>query len=762
MSPDFALPFRSAFLRLNGVFRNLCVRAASVLVVAALGAASALAQSSATLTGTVTDPSGAAIAGAKISAQPLGGGEPFSATTDSAGRYTLTLPAGRYRLRLAPAVQGALAPIERDVMLAAGESRDLSDHLAIAELSERVVVTAHSEPLSAEETPASVSILTSKNIEQRQDVWLEPLLSSVPGVVIGRNGRQGGLSSIFVNGGNSNFTKVLVDGATLNEPGGAIVLSDFSLENVEKVEIVRGAESALYGTDAMTGVIQVFTRRGTTRRPLLHLLAEGGKYSTAHGAADLSGATGNFDYSAAASRFDTDGQEPNDNIRNTTLSGNFGYAFSDTNRVRLALRSAASHAGSPGQTLYTPGPNMDQYIALRNFTANLGWDFATGQQWQHRVAASETYIRQLFDNATSDFCDPNPPFICDFPSTTRNQYNRAGFIAQSSYLRPNAAVTFGYQMEVENGNIARGHVRRNNNGGYMDARWSWQRLMLTGGFRVEGNDSFGVRAVPRVGAAYLLRKGGGTWGATRLRGTFGLGVKEPSFIQTFGFSTDPCFPGNPDLKPERSRTATFGIEQRLADDRVKITAEGFLNRFRDMTSFTFCVPGGPCPVTPPAGCPFGFGAYFNTDLARANGMNLSFESRPARWLMLGGAYTYTDSRVLDSPNAFDPALVPGQRLLRRPANAGNIFLAVTAGRFGGSLAGYFYGRRTDSDFLGLGFTSNAGYARFDLSMSYAVARFVSAFGRVDNLFDKRYQENLGYQAYRRMYRLGLKFTVGGE
>jgi outer membrane receptor protein involved in Fe transport len=298
----------------------------------------------------------------------------------------------------------------------------------------------------------------------------------------------------------------------------------------------------------------------------------------------------------------------------------------------------------------------------------------------------------------------------------------------------------------------------------VDARWLplGARLTLSGGVRIEGNDAFGTRAAPRFGVAYLLRKGDALWGATRLRGSVGWGIKEPTFIQSFGFSTDPCFPGNPDLRPEKSRTATFGIEQRLASDRVRISADGFLNQFRDMASFTFCVPGGPCPVAPPPGCGFGFGAYFNTDLARANGASLNVETRPVRWLTLSGNYTYTDSRVLEAPNAFDPALVPGQRLLRRPPHAGNFLAGVAWRRVNGSFSARFVGPRVDSDFLGLGLTRNAGYARFDVAASVVLRREVAVFGRIENLFDKSYQENLGVPALGRNFRVGMRFTVGGE
>ncbi len=737
----------------------------------------ASAQGRATLTGTLSDPSGAAVAGAEIMAQALpaaAGAIPQRATSHADGRFVLALDPGRYRVRF---VHSSFAPAEEEIALGAGETRELRVRLELERLAASVIVTAQSEPVMLEAATAPVSVVTRKEIDARKESFLAPLLESFPGMSLGRTGREGGPASLFLNGGNSNFTKVLVDGTTVNEPGGAVNFSYFTLDNVDKVEVVRGAESALFGSDAMAGVVQIFTHRGTTRRPQLTLLAEGGGFSTARGTAQLSGLAGRFDYSAAAAYFQAAGQGPNDGFVNRTLSGNFGWRFTETNQLRLTLRNNSSDAGVAGQTLIEP-PNLDQHNALENFSANASWDFTAGAHWRHHLAGTESYMRQLFDNRLSDFFNPDPAAFCtfarspqavpstfcDFPFTVRNQFSRAGLSAQSSYFFRQGAVTGGYQYEVENGApgaLGGQHARRNNQAGFVDARVQpTSRLTLSGGFRVEDNASFGTRVVPRIGVAYALRLGQDFWGATRLRLAFGRGIKEPALDQSFG--SDLCFPGNPALRPERSRTITAGVEQRLGSDRVRISADYFDNRFRDIVSFAFCASGGPCPVTPPPGCPFGFGTFFNTDLARARGVNLVAEARPARWLNVTGNYTYDDSRVLQSPNAFDPALIQGNRLLRRPVHSGNIVLNAAFRRMNWNLAGYFTGRRTDSDFLGQGLTSNPGYARLDLAASYDLRRGVTAFGRVTNLFDRQYQDTLGFPALGRDFRLGMEFTFGGE
>jgi outer membrane cobalamin receptor len=168
-------------------------------------------------------------------------------------------------------------------------------------------------------------------------------------------------------------------------------------------------------------------------------------------------------------------------------------------------------------------------------------------------------------------------------------------------------------------------------------------------------------------------------------------------------------------------------------------------------------------VAIPSGClPIGFGTYFNTDLARAVGARFVAEWKLAKHLGLQANYTYDDSRVLISPNATDPAELPGNHLLRRPVNSGSVALNGGVRRFHGNIAATLVGRRTDSDFLGLGFTSNPGYMRMDVAASYALSTHASVIGHVTNLFNKDYQDVLGYPALGRAAYIGMRFRLGGE
>ncbi len=719
------------------------LRTAFLLFAVSVLSFSLQAQSNSTdahLSGRVTDASGYTIAGVKITAQPENAAVPTASTSTAAdGAYTVVLAFGPYRIRFE---RTSFVPREFSLLLSASDSRTLDVKLEIAQVSENVVVTANSQPLEISQTPAPVDVLMPDEIRQRQLVSLADALGTLPGAAIARTGREGGLTTFFLDGGNSNFTKFFVDGTPLNEPGGFLNLSSQTFDNIDKLEVVHGAESALYGTDAVSGVVQLFSHRGATRIPELHLFAEGGSYSSARGGALVAGLLGAFDYSLAGSYFQTDGQGSNDTFLNRNFSGNFGYSFSDANHLRLTVRSNSSFAGLPGPILFLP-PSLSQFERLKLLLFHFSWDFRAGPHWIHRLSGHEN--RTLDTNA-------NPPAF-----TFVDQFNRAGLQEQSTYTFRTGAVAAGYEYEVENAYpslIAGFHARRNNQAGFLDARWQpLARLTLSAGARAEANTTFGTRVVPRAGAVYALHDGRGFWGDTRARFSYGQGFKEPALEQSFG--SDPCFPGNSSLRPERSQTYDAGLDQFLAGQRLRLSATYFNNRFRDIVSFTFD------PTTTTA-CPQGTGTYFNTDLARARGVNLSGQLRLRHWLSLDGNYSHDDTRVLKSPNAFDPVQMPGNHLLRRPVNSGSLILNTFYRHWNLNLTGYFSGIRTDSDFLGFGLTHNPGYARFDLATSYLIARGISFTGRVTNLFDKQYQDALGFPALGRDFRLGLNYRFTGR
>lgn len=700
---------------LFGTFGTLFLRALPVA-----------AQSNATLHGTITDPSGAAIANATIVAQPSNSAAgPAVTKSDAEGRFSLSLAPGRYRVTIKHA---SFTRFQQDVALAPGETRIIGSRLELEPLAANVVVTAATEPTPAEATVAPVDIITRQEIDNRQDIFLTPILASVAGANFSQLGPMGGTATFFLDGGNSNYTKVLVDGVPVNQPGGLVFFENFTLDSVDKIEIVHGASSALYGSDAMSGVVQIFTHRGSTRTPLLELEGDGGTFGTGHGSGQLSGLAGAFDYSASAAYFSSNGQGPGNFFRDTTLSGNFGWRLSDTDTLRLTLRNNSSDAGQPGQTLLDP-PIIGQTTGLHDFSAGLNWDFSTGDHWQHRLSGFESRFDEIA---------VIPPF-----GAFDSKFNRAGLNEQSSYLFPNGGVAAGYEYEVENG----GAVGRHNQAGYVEVHYQvTSRLTAIAGSRAEANGAFGTRVVPRLGAAYELRNANGFFGSTRLRTSYGQGIKEPELLPV------GCGSG---LAPEQSRTFDAGFDQILASERVHLSVTYFNNDFHNIVSFALVNANPNCPA-------FG-GSFFNTDHARAYGTNSKIETRPFRWLNINGSYSYDDTRVLKAGSIeTDPSMIPGSRLFKRPLHSANLIADAHFRRMNFNFAGYYVGRRTDSDFLGLGLTSDPSYVRWDMAASFPVRHGLSFTGTLQDIFDRQYSDAIGYPALGRIYRVGMKYAWGGN
>jgi outer membrane cobalamin receptor len=688
-------------------------------------AAIAQTQSAATISGALSDPTDAAVPGATIVAQPVDSTEkPVTTQSGEEGRFALELVPGRYHVTIQHL---SFVTAEEDFTLAAAETRTWDVRLKLERLSANVVVTAAAEPALRAATVAAVDVVTREQIEDREEIWLTPVLSSLPGASFSSLGPMGGITTFFLDGGNSNYTKVLVDGVPVNEPGGLVDFSNFTLDNVEKIEAVHGAASALYGSDAMTGVIQIFTHRGATRTPELTLEGDGGTFRSGQGSGQLSGLLGALDYSLGSAYFSSQGQGQADYFRDTTLSGNFGWRFSDRDNLRLTLRNNSSDAGQPGQTLLPGEAVYGQHNGLHDFSAGLNWSFETGPHWQHEISGFESRYWNF------DFSPLFGSFV--------TEYNRAGLNEQSTYLFHGGGITSGYEYEVENGPTE----GRHNQAGYLELRYQLaKRLTAIAGGRVEANGFFGTRTVPRLGAAYALRYGHGFWGATRLRASYGKGIKEPEILPA------DC---SPQLNPERSNTVDAGFDQVLASDRIRLSANYFHNDFRDIVSFA---SGGQSQ-----NCPAYGGSYFNTDLARAYGANSTIEAKPFRWLGINGNYTYDDSRVLQTTNPLlDPALADRNRLFKRPLHSANLIANAHFHGMNWSLAGYYVGRRTDSDFDGLGITSDASYVRWDCATRLPLRYGFTATAQVVNLFNRRYQVAVGYPALGVNYRLGLRYAWG--
>ena len=721
----------------------------------------------------VLDPHSEAVAGVQISVFPADTSTPAAVlTTSSEGTITLNgLPDGRYRLQaLAP----GFAPQTRDLKVP--QESVFTINLAVAGASEIVVVTATRTPVPEQESGASVGTLESGQLEVMQPVTTGDALRFLPGAVVNTVGQRGGQSSLFVRGGDSRYNKVILDGVPVNDPGGIFDFGTVPLSGADRLEFLRGAQSTLYGSDAMTSVVQIFTRTGASQRPELRLGADGGNFSTAHGYLSLAGAADRYDYNVFGDQFNTQGSGINDDYSNSMQGANLGARLSDRATLRIRARHANSRTGVQGEWKFNGdpllAPDADARARQNNLVASAELAVVASAHWQHRFTGFEYNHRTLNEDTMAERgCDVAIFDFTDCYFRDVAHINRAGLNYQGDYIpRDWAQTTLGYEFEDENGTFNTNftsldlngnpvivsqftHGLRLNHALFVQQRIVYRRVSVVGGVRYVHNGSFGDRAVPRVAATFLARRGNGWLSATRLRFGYAQGIKAPRFEESFGisgvFPSDP----NPNLKPEENRAFEAGFEQSLLDGKYAFSALYYHNEFRNQIQFTTN--------------PLDFnGQYVNVNRSMAHGAELVFQGHLTSRVSLHSAYNYTSTQILAAPlctlqNFCDPLLAAGQPLLRRPKHSGSLLLNYLGTRWGANLGGSFVGRRADSDFLGLGITHAAGYARVDLGGWYALTSRVTAYANIENALNKHYEEVVGYPALGFNFRAGFRFRLGG-
>jgi outer membrane cobalamin receptor len=706
------------------------------------------------LTGRVVDPSGVPVPRAYVRVLDAGGRTIGGAFSDADGRFRLESahPPCRVAIRLA-GFDDALVPC------AAGP---LEITLALAPVREAVAVSGTRGEAPVSQLGASVTVFDAADLERRQSPAVADLLTASPGVAIARTGGYGSVTSLFVRGGESNYNKVLIDGIPVNEPGGFFNFSNTTSENLERVEIVRGAQSALFGSDAMASVIQLVTRRGRAGSPRVDAALEGGTYGTVRARAGVSGGSGRADYSAATAWFATDNRTANNRFENATLSATAGVRLGAGASIRGVARAELGTAGAPGATAFGRA-DSDAFFRRHDGVGGVTFlqDLRAG--FTHRATYALSASRQASTNLHADppytprFGSSVTPFeFSDFPYDTRSDLRRHYGTYQADW-RPATAGRFGNHQitaavdwDGERGTLTNAlegsavAARRDNVGWTLQHQALWPRLFATGSVRVERNGSFGTATVPRLSAAVVVRQARGAVGETRVKASAGRGIKEPTITQSY--SPAPSFLGNPDLRPERSRSLDAGIEQRLAHDRLKIEATWFDGRFRNIIS-TRTLGFNPFRSQ-----------YFNIGETRARGLELAGDAAPAAGVRVRGGYTFLPSRVTVSTSPGNVVFAEGQWLFRRPRHTGYVEAAWSGRAASVSLTGTFVGRRVDSDFslLEPAITSNEGHASWDLRAAYRLSGRLTLTLAGDNIADARYMDPLGYPALARAVRAGVR------
>jgi vitamin B12 transporter len=789
------------------------------ILIAAIGRAVYAADGS--VGGRVLDPLGAPIAGASVTL--LREGQRVRDTTsDARGEFAFASVAdGRYQVE---AAASGFEPRTSDALFVSGRRATLDIALQIGSVAQHVVVTAAAESVPQAQVGAAITVVDTSLLDALGSLDLLEPLRTIPGAAVVQNGGRGGTASLFVRGGSSNFTKVLLDGVPANDIGGAYDFGDLETTGVERVEMLRGSNSVLYGTDALTGVISITTRRGRTRTPEASLSFDGGNLGTSRADGSLGGAVARFDYFTELSHLRTDNSVPNNGYRNTTSASRFGALLGTTTNLTATLRYIDTSYQTPNAFNYfrvaddasqTRTSTYASVAAQSQLTPRLMSTvrFSVADQSYHYVnpapsgersdpSAFANYLGNVVTITGASGSSVTGRAILDFggtyPSTFNSNVTRRLLYADvGAHLTPTFDVAGGVRVENEHGaSGVTSKTSRTNSGAFVEGRVQAGGLLyVNGGLGVDRNDVFGVAWTPRLSVAAYLRRPAGTdpVGDTKVTFNAGKGIKEPSLGQELSslyvlVPTDTASAlGIEPVGPERSRSVDIGIEQGLAGGRARVRAAYFNNEFLDLLEYVSKATLPQIGVPPAAAAASGFGAYVNSQSNKSSGAELSGEGRTGRVRVLG-SYTHLDAVVTKSfgSGALSPAINPkfpgiaigqyaplvGNRPFRRPANSGTLVVTYADRKAQVSLAGYFMGRRDDSTLLTDPFfgTSmllpnqdmDAAYRKFDISGSYLIHPRLRWYLTAENAFDATFESVGGYPALPRAVRTGLTVRIGGN
>jgi outer membrane receptor protein involved in Fe transport len=723
-----------------------------------------------TLEGTVLDPSGRPVPGARVSLlRSLVAVDERLA--DSAGVYRFEgLQDGAYQL--VANARGLSCPAT-NVALRKEENKRQNLHLELSALTSQVVVSASLGGALAPQIGSSVSLVNRQEIEDQGAQNILEMLRDVPGTDVVQTGRRGGFARVFIRGGESNYTAVLIDGIPMNQFGGEFNIASLPTDGIERIEVTRGPESALYGSNAMTGAINIISRRGEGR-PRFTALAEGGSYDTRRFATGGSGLTGGLSWAYNLSRLDSEGANINDDYRNQSIFLSLGINR-PRRQVNFHFFGNADDIGDPGPYGSDPNGTFWGITPDNRVKQNLfGYQLNYSEQISYRVRQVTTVSL-----ATNQYRYISPWGIS--PSDNlRGTANTRSEISISN--RDSLAVGFEFNREQTRDNYylldSAGNsflLPRASLAFFAENRWSpTDRLNLTTGVRLDNlrthslpPDASGkrpfipadsiVKVNPRLSAAYIVQEGdpGSSFTLTRLHGSFGTGIRPPSGYELG--TTD-----NPSLKPEKSLSFDAGIEQTLFSSRAVIDLTYFQNRFKDL-------------IVPLGGSLANLSAFSSANLnnSRTQGLEVSLQAHPMRSLELSSQYTYLDSSILalDGTSFASEPFHVGQRLLRRPNHSASFNITWRYRRLMLNANAYVRSAVLDVEpnwgtlacNYGMQcFFDNPGYTRANAGFSYRLLTGVEVYGRVNNFLNQKYEEAFGYPSLRLNFMAGMRFTIPAE
>lgn len=633
---------------------------------------------------------------------------------------------------------------------------------SIPELGE-IVVTADRSPTPLGKVVSATTVITGEELRSRGVFFLEDALREVPGGAVVPTGSYGGVSSFFLRGGESDYVKVLIDGVPVNQSGGAFNFGTLSTDNIDRIEVVRGPVSVLYGSDAVTGVVQVFTKRGMG--PLrAEVSSQAGSFATWRGLVGVSGGGDEVSYSASLSRYRTDGIYAfNSGYRSTVGSGALTVHPDPKTDVTLSAHTDDNTTHFPTNSAGVP---VDSNQQSSETGTTLGLEL--GRRFSERAELRVF----LASHSEVDGSDNQPDFPADtfgfFSSQSQSRFLRRSLDARGILqLTPRVRVTAGGQAEFEDLNefdrsasnfdtivtvssTPPFSASRRDVGAYGQTVVELgKRSLVNVGIRLDDNQGFGTHFTYRAGVVYALPAG------LRVRGSIGSAFKEPSIRENY--ANAPFEVGNPNLKPEQSRSWEVGLEQTLANGTVVLAANYFDQRFRNLIQYD----GSAAPGQP---------TYQNVGAATSRGVEVVVDVRPSRGTALTASYTWLRTRVVDPGFELGAGDVfaAGQPLIRRPEHSARVDGRTRiAERLALGLGVNYVGRRWDVDFTPFPSirTTLPAYLTVDADASVELLRDrpgqvgVTGMIRAENLLDKNYQTVVGFAGRPRAVLAGLTLGI---
>ncbi len=585
---------------------------------------------------------------------------------------------------------------------------------------EQVVVSATRFEIPLDQSPASMSVISSEELEQKQIQRVGDALREVPGVSVVQTGTAGQLTSVFMRGLPSEDMQVLLDGIPINQGlSGAMNFADFVTDDLDRIEVVRGPQSTIYGPRALAGVIQLFTKQGTGT-PSVMVATEGGSYDSFREWGQSEGKIDGFDYSIAASRLDTENARPNNNYRNTGGIADVGWSPNETLRIGSLFTYSVSDTANPN-TIFDPRP-IDHFFTER-WLIGPHIDWSATDWWEHKLIFDYDHERQI-----------NNPNKDGFVGPTRALFERTQIDYQND-LRPTSwlTLTSGFFYSRVNAGQERPFVlfgptfisdHTNEIAGFLQATLTpVENLILVAGGRFDHFNNFGGVWTYRVAGSYKIDKTD-----TTLHSSVATGFSPAS-------SQDKIFGNNPNLEPEKDFGWDIGIEQRLWEKRVTLGLTYFHNDLSNVIGFN------------------GLFQTLNLGAAQTQGLEAELRAQPIADLMFTASYTYLDARKTSSADISQPE---GARLPRRPRN--EVYVSASylwCKKLRTTIEAKFVNAREELNFGGPNFDIE-DYSFVNIAAEYEVNPHLWIFGRIDNLTNEHYSEVFGFPALGRAAYGGVK------